>query len=267
MLRAAAGALLGALPLLYTMEMWWRARTIGNGLLLILFLSTVAVVVVCLLYSGFRRGPGGVLHLDIPIVFGVSVVVAAVTLLVVGRLAFGEQPRELTARMIALETLPCAVAAALAITQLRPRRFPDKVDRRIKRLDQDWQKVLATVAGAVFFAFNVAPTQEPLKMAIEARPYHFPLVLLFSLAVSYVIVFLADFAERAPGAREGALGDPLSETLVSYLVSLAISYGFLYAFGQISHETPVAFQLRVAVMMGYVTVLGGSAGRVLVAEG
>jgi uncharacterized membrane protein len=102
-------------------------------------------------------------------------------------------------------------------------------------------------------------------MTIEAEPVYFPLIVLFSLMVSYVIVFEADFAERPKGYTTGALGKPLTETMVTYLLSLGISYAFLVGFGHVSPETPVPAQIAATVMMGYVTTIGGSAGRVLVA--
>ena len=178
----------------------------------------------------------------------------------------GHLPLAPAARMIALESVPCAIGAALAMTQFRPRDGKKQnIDRRIDRLSQDRQKVLATLVGAVFFAFNVAPTDEPWMMAMEAEHYHFPLIVLFSLAVSYVIVFEADFAERPGGYTVGSLGNPHAETLVAYLLSLGVSYAFLVGFGHMSSETPVYAQLRATVMLGYVTTIGGSAGRILVA--
>ena len=55
---------------------------------------------------------------------------------------------------------------------------------------------LAGIAQVDVFAFNIAPTEEVRKMTIEADPRLFPVVLLFSLGVSYLFVFLADFADR-----------------------------------------------------------------------
>lgn len=264
-LRAAAGALLGALPLLYTMEMWWLGRTTGPGLLLLLVAATMVVVTLGLLYSGFRRGRAGHVWLDAPIAFGVAIVIAAVTLLIVGQLPLGRMPASVAVRLVAIETIPCAIGASLAITQLRTRKH-ERVDRHIHALPHDAQKILATIVGASFFAFNIAPTEEVRKMTIEADPRLFPVILLFSLGVSYLFVFLADFAERPPHYREGLLGNPLSETFVSYLVSLAVSLAFLYAFGHVSAATPLGDQLAMAVMLGYVTTIGGAAGRILVAE-
>lgn len=265
-LRACAGAMLGALPLLYTMEMWWYGRVVAEPPLLAMMGLAGGIAVLSILFGGFRRGRLTSLGIDTLVVFGIGIAIAALTLLVVGRIHPGQIPLSAAARMIALEAIPCAIGAALAMTQFRPRDGNTRnVDRRIDRLSHDRQKVLATVVGAVFFAFNVAPTDEPRMMTMEAEPIYFPLVVLFSLAVSYIIVFEADFAERPRGYTTGALGNPFAETLVSYALSLGVSYAFLAGFGHINSETPLYTQVSMTVMLGYVTTIGGSAGRILVA--
>jgi uncharacterized membrane protein len=50
------------------------------------------------------------------------------------------------------------------------------------------------------------------------------------------------------------------------LISLAVSYGFLHAYGHVSVSSPLDLQLAATVVLGYVTTLGAAAGRVLVAE-
>lgn len=265
-LRAFAGALLGALPLLYTMEMWTLGRTMSPDLLLLLLAVTVVLVALGLLYGGFRRGPVSYLAVDVLIVFGVAIVTAALTLLIVGQVHPGRLASSVAVRIIGIETIPCAIGASLAITQLRPRHGREIVDRHIHALPQDLQKVLATIVGAVFFAFNIAPTDEVRKMTIEADARLFPLIVLFSIGASYLFVFLADFAERPPHYHEGWLGNPWAETFTSYLISLALSFGFLYAFGHVDSSTPMSAKVAMTVMLGYVTTIGGAAGRVLVTE-
>ena len=119
-LRATAGALLGALPLLYTMEMWWYGRTSGEGVLLAGLGATLVILALALLFGGFRRGERERLLLDVPIVLGVAVVAATATLLAVGQIRLGATSFGAAARMVATETPPCALGAALALTQLRP---------------------------------------------------------------------------------------------------------------------------------------------------
>jgi putative integral membrane protein (TIGR02587 family) len=265
-LRAAAGALLGALPLLYTMEMWWLGETTPSWLVLVILAVTVPIVLLGLLFSGFRRGVAGRLGLDIPIVVGVSVVCAAMTLLILGRLRPDAMPLAVMARIVGIETVPCAIGASIAITQLRTRSQSERIDRHIHALPQDLQKIFATLVGAVFFAFNIAPTEEVRKMTIEAAPELLPLIVVFSILSSQVIVFLADFADRPPHCYEGVLGNPLAETFVSYLISLMVSFAFIHAYGHVSASTPFDVQLAMTVVLGYVTTLGAAAGRVLVAE-
>lgn len=122
------------------------------------------------------------------------------------------------------------------------------------------------LVGGIFFAFNIAPTEEVRKMAIEIPAGLLPVLALASLGAAYLIVFLADFSERPPGYDRGFLGRPLAESTMSYLVSLGVSYGFLWVFGHVGPSTPFQFQLAATVVLGYVTTIGAAAGRVLVAE-
>ncbi len=261
-----AGALFGALPLLYTMEMWWFGQIFSAGRLLVMLAVTVPVVALCLLFSGFRQGDNEPLHEDIPLVLGIAILVAAVTLLVTGRIVPGAMPLSVAVRMIAIQTVPCALGAALAVTQFHPRERGDRSDRRVKRLPEDLQKVAGALVGGVFFAFNIAPTDEVRKMAIEIPDMLLPVLAAVSIGAAFLIVFLADFSERPPGYRDGVLGGPVAETAMSYFVSLVISYGFLWAFGHVSPSSPFRFQVAATVVLAYVTSIGGAAGRVLVAE-
>jgi putative integral membrane protein (TIGR02587 family) len=248
------------------MEMWWFGQIFSAERVLVLLALTVAVVSGCLLFSGFRQGENEPLHEDVPLVLGVGVAVSAVTLLATGRIVPETMPLPVAARMVAIQAIPCAIGAALATTQLKPRRHADHSDRRIKELPEDLQKVAAAAVGGIFFAFNIAPTEEVRKMAIEIPAYLLPVLAALSMVAASAIVFLADFSERPPGYERGLLGRPLAEASMSYVVSLAISYGFLWAFGHVSMSTPFRFQLAATVVLAYVTSIGGAAGRVLVAE-
>src|SRR5688572_16038102 len=50
----AAGAIVG-MPLLYTMEMWWRGMTLGESRLLLLLAAMLLVNFVLCYFSGFRE--------------------------------------------------------------------------------------------------------------------------------------------------------------------------------------------------------------------
>lgn len=92
-LRACAGALLGALPLLYTMEMWWYARVVTEPALLALLAVSAGVVVLSIQFGGFRRGRANRLGIDVLIVFGIGIGIALPTCTQIDFLAGGERRR------------------------------------------------------------------------------------------------------------------------------------------------------------------------------
>ena len=47
--------------------------------------------------------------------------------------------------------------------------------------------------GALLFALNIAPTEEPVLLGVEAEWWLVLLVVPASLAMTFAIVFLADF--------------------------------------------------------------------------
>ena len=168
-LRGCAGALFGALPLLYTMEMWWYGRTVSDGFLLLLYVPTVGVVVLCLLFGGFRLGRSGHIFMDTLITLGIGLAVSIVTLLVVGQITPGVLPLDAAARMVAIEAIPCAIGAALAVTQFRPRMPTHDVDRRIERMPPDYQKMLAQFEPNYPPAAALARQIDALDNSIEAE--------------------------------------------------------------------------------------------------
>jgi hypothetical protein len=100
------------------MEMWWYARAVSEPVLLGMMAVAGGIVVLSILFGGFRRGRVTHIGIDTLIVFGIGILISAVTLIVVGRIHPGQLPLSAAARMIALEAIPCAIGAALAGTRL-----------------------------------------------------------------------------------------------------------------------------------------------------
>jgi uncharacterized membrane protein len=86
-------------------------------------------------------------------------------------------------------------------------------------------------------------------------------ILVFSLLVSYLMVFFADFVER--DKKRGFLGPVWAETAIAYLASLSISALLLWIFGYLDSGTPLPLATAHIVTLGYATTLGGSAGRLI----
>ncbi len=257
--RGLSGALVVALPLLYTLEMWAIARTIQPWVLLVFLLLAYFANAGYAAYAGYkpecsRQTP----WFDALVAMGIGFVASLVTLLLVARYSFGSGVESILDIAI-LETIPTSFGAALAINQLGTRGESRK--RRADSFPADARKILATVLGALLFSFNIAPTIEPKVIALETNWWHVVTLAVFSLAVSAMLVGFAEFIDR--DASQGLLSGIWTETAVSYLIALAVSLFLLWVFGYVKPETPFPFMVKWSVVMGYVTSLGGSAGRVL----
>lgn len=89
--------------------------------------------------------------------------------------------------------------------------------------------------------------------------------VIFSLLVSYLITFEADFADQdARRQQEGIFQGPASETVFSYLLSLLIAALLLVLFKQLSLADPWHLWLSRTIVLGLPAAIGGSAGRLAV---
>lgn len=271
--RAATGGLLFGIPLLYTMEVWWtgiQATPVQS--LVALALSFVAAVVLNHT-SGFRSTRDVRLAdavADAVEVVGLSIVLAAVLLFVLHEITV-DTPRGVVLGKLAFEAVPLSIGAALAGQFLHESRdggsgggdgddddaSPDTSPR------PTLADIGATMIGAVFVAMNIAPTDEIPMLDTAMGPPRVLALLAASLVVSYAIVFAAGFSgESQRRAQTGLLQDPLTETIVCYLVSLVVAGGLLWAFDRT--EGPWTSSLTHIVVLGLPAAVGGAAGRIAI---
>ena len=264
LLRGFAGALFVALPLLYTMEMWERARNIEEIVLLVILGAAYFITAGYCAYSGFKSGRART-HVwwDALVAMGLGLVASGITLMITARIT-DSTPVGVTVSLLALMTVPTGFGAALAINQLGTRggAVDDHESVAVAALSEDWEKVTATVLGGVLFAFNIVPTIEPKVMIMELGPKHALAILLFSVLLSYGIEHTARF-HTEKNTRKGVLAEPWLSTLFCYLVSLVCAASLLWAFGYLSTSTPLHMATLWVVVVGYATTLGGTAGRLI----
>lgn len=262
-LRAAVGGLLVGLPLLWTMEMWERGVTIPPLKLLVLFGLAFVVVLGFNALSGFRHERTWLeLVIDAVQGLGVSIVVAAVMLYVLGRLEPELGVHTLVGR-VGLLSVPVAFGTALAATVLGESEEGSDRDPvgPIARL-------FVAAGGALYFALNVAPTDEVRVLGSEADVPLLLAAIVASLAISLAIVFLVELPGGRGGMRSGEPGSgplthPLGETIAAYAVALLVSLVLLVAFG-LSDGLGLRALAGYVVMLGTLASFGSAAGRLLV---
>lgn len=253
--RAVAGALLFALPLLMTMEVWRAGLTIPRRRLALLVLATVVLVVVLSRYFG--AGTEGTRRRDSLADAGVALAVAA-AVAAVSMTAFGVVTPWVdwqgALSVVAIEALPAAIGASYARSQLG-------AGSRRPVSSTYGHEVFLMAAGAVVFAANIAPTEEVVLLAATAGPLRAALLVVLSLALMHGFVYGAGFKgqERLEGGPVRAF---LLLTTVGYAVALAVSAYLLWTFGRFD-GLDAGVVLTQAVVLAVPASVGAAAARLI----
>lgn len=267
--RATGGAVLFGIPLLFTMEMWWigeyRSRPHLLGFLALAFLANTALARL----SGFRSDVRPSLRREAAEAIeamGVGTLTSFVVLVSLGQVDVGTSLYSL-AGMVAVQVVPLSLGATVGNLVFDPEtgRAGDGDTPARSPLWELLNDVSATFAGALFLGFAIAPTEEIPMIAAGLTLLHVFALVFLTLFASYLIVFASGFDPSHRGRHVGGLFQrPFSETMLSYVVSLAAALVLLYGFGQIELGDPLYWTLTQMIVLGVPAAIGGAAGRVVV---
>lgn len=266
LLRAVGGGLIVGLPLLFTMEMWTHSFLLPSWKIVVLLAVSFVVVIGYSAVSGFRRERTWTeLLVDSVETMGIAAVVAAGALLLLGRIGPDTGLRDAIGK-VALEAIPVAFGVSLAGSQLAAPEDDGEEQGMVgdRPAIGTLGRLVVAAGGALLFALNVAPTEEPMQLGVEAAWWLLVLVVAVSLAMTFAIVFYADFRGGRPLDRgDEPLDHPISETVVAYAISLIVSLLLLWAFGRTDGMSASAIAGQV-IMLGVLASFGAAAGRLLV---
>lgn len=259
--RGVAGALFVSLPMLFTAEMWEVARTMPAIVLVMLVGVSLIINRLFLLFAGYRHRDWvkGSDWWDVIVTMGIGALVSAVTLYVTGIVDFAMNPL-VALRTTALEMVPTSMGAAVAINQLGA--GDSGKHSRVLRKSTDLTVVLGVLLGGILFAFNIAPTVEAKVVASSQNWWMVTATFLLSIAVSYIVVHIAQFEERDLSERK-IIDQPWLEAAVAYGLSFVLSVLMIWLFGYGSPIEPIAAWLPQAIALAYATTIGGAAGRLV----
>lgn len=277
LVRATSGGMLFGIPLIYTMEVWWiGSETTPPRMLAVLALMFVPVLLL-IRTSGFRPQPDVLWrHALMDSVETVALGLVSVTaLLVLLREITSQTPLQEALGKIVYEAAPFAIGIAVAQHMLRRGRAQGDEETsgtgggakggRAESSDSlvaTLADMGATFVGAMFVAFNVAPTDEVPMLAAAMPPVWLLAVMGASLLTSYSIVFIAGFSNQEQRRNQpGILQHPITETVVSYLLSLVSAAVMLWFFQRLGSGLPFGVSLSHVVVLGLPAAVGGAAGR------
>ncbi len=283
LIRGMSGGFLFGIPLLYTMEAWWIGSSVEPPRMLLSL--GIAFVIAFLLNrtDGFRQvRPDNSFYAATDSIEAIAIgTLCTGLILVLLREITLETSLQESIGKIVIEGIPFAIGVALARSILKEgiaesdesdesdnaddTEEPDADDDIPIELSSTLSDIGATLVGGVIIGFSIAPTDEIPLLEVAITPPWLLAMLVASLAISYAIVFVAGFtAQTKRRQQKGLFQSPLSETVVSYLVSLVTAMLMLLFFKNLGVSDPWTLWLKDSVILGLPTAIGGAAGRLAI---
>jgi len=258
--RALGGAVIFALPLLMTMEMWQLGLTMGHGRLALLLLVTLPLLVGLSRLSGFEL-TGSWLQdvVDAFVAYAVGVGASAIVLFIFGEIGFG-MPVEAVVGKVTLQAVPASIGALLAQSQFGQ---GDESDDLSAEGGSYWGELLVMAVGALFLAFNVAPTEEMIILAYTMSAEAVVVLALLSLVVMHAFVYAVGFRGQE-SIPEGStpMHSFFTLTVVGYALVLLMSAYVLWTFGRFDGAS-AGVAVATTVVLAFPAAIGAAAARLI----
>ena len=246
--RAFAGAVLFALPLLMTMEMWWLGFLVRPERLALFLVVGIPLLWALAWMAGFREDVGWRDALvDAGIAYLIGMLASAAVLVLLAAIQPGMSFYEIAGK-IAVQAVPAGMGATLARSQLGLQQEENDVEQQ--RRESYAGELFLMGAGALFFAFNVAPTEEVVLIAHQqVSPWYGVALVLVSVLVLHAFVYAIGFlGQHGPPADRSLDHEFLRLTLPGYAVVLLVCLYVLWTFGRLDGLPPQEVMHHVLVL-------------------
>lgn len=256
--RAFGGALIFAFPLLMTMEMWSLGLHMERGRLALFLALGLPLVFGLAYYAGFRKAEGRVDDLlDALAALAVGFIVSLAMLALFG-LIHRDDPSEANIGKVALQAIPAAMGAVLSRKQLTGSGGDPGDDDHPASYRGE---LFLMAAGALFLAFNVAPTEEMILVGYMMSAGQTVVLAGLSLLLLHVLVYRLGFAGQE--AHEGHLRAFIEFTLPGFAIALIVSLYMLWTFGRTDGLSLMDI-VSTMIVPGLPTSLGAALARLVV---
>jgi putative integral membrane protein (TIGR02587 family) len=264
--RAFGGAIIFGLPLLMTMEMWFLGFYAHPSRLLLFLAINFLVLAGLARFGGFERTSGlGEDILDALAAYGVGILASAAVLALFGILRLGMPIDEIVGK-VAVQSIPASFGAMIARKQLAGGSGDagaEEEERALRGAGYGGQLFLM-MAGALFLAFSVAPTEEMVLIGLTMTSWHGLALVAVSLLLLHVFVFSVGFAgqeEKAEGT--GFVRNFLGYTIAGYGIALIVSLYVLWTFGR-TDGAELSEIVGTATVLSFPAAIGAAIARLVV---
>ncbi|WP_455272629.1 TIGR02587 family membrane protein [Rhizobium herbae] len=257
--RGVGGALLFALPMLMTMEMWALGFTMDRWRLVLLLLLALPLLIGISHRIGFEETfSWKVAGRDAMIAYGIGIVTSAV-ILSLFKLLMGDMPAQEMIGKIAVQAIPASIGALLGRSQFGSGKDDTDDDPKAGY----GSELFMMAVGALFLNLNMAPTEEMILISYKMTPWHALATILISITLMHAFVYAVSFK----GGHELSSDTPwwhalVRFTLPGYVIALVISLYSLWSFERLDGGsfTPAMMAMIVLAFPG---AIGAAAARLI----
>jgi putative integral membrane protein (TIGR02587 family) len=261
--RAFGGAVIFAIPLLMTMEMWWLGFSMEPGRLLLFMSINFSILIGLSYFAGFERTFSWKEDaMDAFAAFGVGILTSAAMLALLAVITFDMTWGEIVGK-VALQSVPASIGAMLGRKQLGGGQDTQAEEERKAEAGYGGELFLM-LAGALFLALNVAPTEEMILIAYQMSPWHTLALGFLSIILLHVLVYTVGFSGQESRPEGGTfLSTFFHFTLAGYGIALLISFYVLWTFGRTEDVAPTEIA-NMVVVLGFPASLGAATARLVI---
>lgn len=260
LMRAFAGAVIFGLPILMTQEMWSLPLHMSSLRLALLIALFFPFLVALSWHVGFEETFSLTDDaLDALVAFLVGFVASGVVLLLLGQLEPDEGVREFLGK-VSLQAVPAGIGALLAQSQFGQ----VDADARMRGGREEYFSELFIMAvGALFLAFNVAPTEEVLIISQRLGGALTLLLALATLLTMHALVYGAAFRGQPGDHAHAPWWSVFARyTVVGYAISILLCAFLLWTFGRLD-GMPVPVAMAAVVVLAFPAAVGAASARLV----
>jgi putative integral membrane protein (TIGR02587 family) len=260
--RAFAGAIIFALPMLMTMEMWWIGFYIDPWRLALLLIIQVPLLTALSHLSGFKDTEGWLDDvLDAFVAIAVAAIAATVILFVFSVIDLATALGEAIGK-VAIQTFPASIGAMLARKQLAGSQHDGQPPAGDDPTTYGGEMFLMAV-GALFLGLNMAPTEEMILLSYMMTPWREIGLVSLSLAAMHGFVYAVEFRGRPRPLPETSFWSLfLRFTVAGYALVLVICLYLLWTFGR-TDGAGIQEMVSAVVVLGFPCAIGAAAARLI----
>ncbi len=260
--RAFAGAILFAVPLLMTQEMWRLGFHMDRPKLALFVALGVPAVILLSRHAGFRHTTDWLDDaMDGLSALFVGAVVASGLLLLFGVIGTDQPLREIVGK-IAVQTVPAAIGAVIARKQFAA-GDDDAPHDDAPRASYPGELFLMSV-GAMFVSLNIAPTEEIVLLAARMASWQTAVLALLSLSLLHLLVYRLGLpGQEQPVEGRRPLVVFVGYSAAGYLVALLTCLYILWSFDRTDGAGAMEV-LACVVVLGFPAAIGAAIARLVV---